>query len=254
MEAGTLDLFPSTATLTHARNLRKVDILLKAFEAAKKQVHYYALDLSFPELQRTFAELDTSTYQYVSFNALHGTYDDALAWFSNSSTDQSTCVMTMGSSLGNFSREGAAQFLNNFKSVLRPSDLILVGLDACQQPQRVYEAYNDSLLVTEKFYRNGLDHANSLLGYEAFRQEDWLVEGRYDEKLDRHHAAYLAQKDIKTKDFTFRRGERLPFEESFKYSEAQSDQLWHDCGLVQQMAFGNKRQDYCMDLKSSLQC
>ncbi|RVX75054.1 hypothetical protein B0A52_01331 [Exophiala mesophila] len=231
-------------------NLRKINILLEAFEAAKKKVDYYALDLSFPELQRTFAELDTSRYQHVSFNALHGTYDDALTWLSNSSGTQSTCVMTMGSSLGNFSREDAAGFLTKIKSVLGPADIILVGLDACQDPQRVFEAYNDSQLVTERFYRNGLDHANSLLGYEVFRQEDWSVEGRYDEQLDRHHATYLARKDIKTKDYSFKRGERLPFEESFKYSEAQSDQLWHDSGLVQQMAFGNKSADYFIHLLS----
>ena len=153
--------------------------------------------------------------------------------------------MTMGSSLGNFSREGAAQFLANFRKVLRPADLILVGLDACQQPQRVFEAYNDTKSVTETFYRNGLTHANSILGYEAFKQEEWQVEGRYDEKLDRHHASYLALRDINTQHFSFKKGERLHFEDAFKYSEAQSDQLWHATGLVQQVAFGNKREDYC---------
>ena len=84
----------------------------------------------------------------------------------------------MGSSLGNFERESASKFLASFKNALRPSDLVLVALDACQQPERVFRAYNDSEAVTEKFYRNGLTHANSLLGYEAFRQDEWQPEGR----------------------------------------------------------------------------
>jgi EasF-like predicted methyltransferase len=219
---------------------------LRAFEAAEKQVDYYALDLSLPELQRTFAKLNTDAYQYVSFNALHGTYDDALQWLSTSNDqDQATCLVTMGSSLGNFARESASKFLSDFKSVLRPSDLILVALDACQQPQRVFKAYNDSQAVTEKFYRNGLTHANSLLGYEAFKQNEWQPEGRYDEKLDRHHASYIPLTDVITKDFSFKKGERISFEEAFKYNSIQSDELWHESGLVPQAAYGNEAGDYC---------
>ena len=54
-------------------NLRKVNILLKALEKAKKRVDYFALDLSYDELCRTFSELDANQYSYVSFNAFHGT-------------------------------------------------------------------------------------------------------------------------------------------------------------------------------------
>lgn len=231
-------------------NLRKINILLKAFEAAKKHVDYYALDLSLPELKRTFAELDTGAYQYVSFNALHGTYDDALDWLNTSGNRRkATCLVTMGSSLGNFSRESASKFLTNFKNVLQPSDLILVALDACQQPQRVFQAYNDSQAVTEQFYRNGLDHANLLLGYEAFKQNEWRPEGRYDEKLDRHHASYIPLTDVVTKDFSFKKGERIALEDAFKYNSTQSDQLWHDSGLVPQISYPNDTGDYCKFLE-----
>lgn len=220
--------------------------MLKAFEAARKEVDYYALDLSLPELERTFAELDTDAYQFVSFNALHGTYDDALQWLTASNDKgQATCVMTLGSSLGNFERESAAEFLASFKNVLRPLDLMLVALDACQQPQRVFQAYNDSQAVTEKFYRNGLTHANSLLGYEAFKQNEWRPEGRYDEKLDRHHASYVALADVVTKDFSFKKGERISFEDAFKYNSTQCEELWHASGLVSHAAYGNKEEDYC---------
>jgi len=219
---------------------------LKAFEAAGKEVDYYALDLSLPELKRTFAELDTDAYQYVSFNALHGTYDDALHWLATSNDgNQTTCLLTMGSSLGNFERESASKFLASFKNALRPSDLVLVALDACQQPERVFRAYNDSEAVTEKFYRNGLTHANSLLGYEAFRQDEWQPEGRYDEELGKHHASYVALADITNKDFSFGKGERIHFEDAFKYNSTQCEKLWHESGLVPQAAYSNNEGDYC---------
>lgn len=228
------------------RNLRKVNILLRAFEAAKKKVEYYALDLSLSELQRTFSQLDTSAFRYVSFHALHGTYDDALSWLEKSRVDgRATCVMTMGSSLGNFTRDGAARFLADFSKALTSSDLILVGLDACQNPNRVFHAYNDSQKVTEQFYRNGLVHANNLLGYEAFKQDEWEIEGIYDQKSNRHQASYVALKPIRTTDFAFEGGEKIHLEDAFKYSETDCDDLWHAAGLIPQMSYGNETNDYC---------
>src|ERR1700712_661121 len=137
------------------RNLRKVNILLEAFEKAKKKAEYFALDLSLSELKRTFAELDTTAFHFVKFHGLHGTYDDGLSWLEKSRTDaRATCVMTLGSSIGNFTRESAAQFLGSFKKALAAPDFVLVGLDACQQSERIFHAYNDSQNITHSFYRN----------------------------------------------------------------------------------------------------
>lgn len=153
--------------------------------------------------------------------------------------------MTLGSSIGNFTRESAAQFLAEFKKVLTASDTILVGLDGCQQPDRVYRAYNDTPKTTEKFYRNGLSHANAILGYEAFKQHEWQIEGLYDDKQNRHQASYVALTSIETRDFSFEKGEKIRLEDAFKYSQVDSDRLWHEAGLVLQMAYGNKTNDYC---------
>ncbi|KIY03944.1 uncharacterized protein Z520_00636 [Fonsecaea multimorphosa CBS 102226] len=232
-------------------NLRKVNILLEAFEKANKNVEYYALDLSLSELKRTFAELDIKAFHHVTFRALHGTYDDALSWLKKSTDDaMTTCVMTMGSSLGNFTREEAAQFLASFKKVLAPSDFVMVGLDGCQQPGRVFPAYNDSLNVTERFYRNGLTHANNILGYEAFKQDEWGIDRLYDDKQNKHQASYVALKTINNKDFSFEKGEKVHLEDAFKYSEEERDALWHATGLIPQMSYGNKTNDYFVHLLS----
>ncbi|EXJ84167.1 hypothetical protein A1O3_04834 [Capronia epimyces CBS 606.96] len=232
-------------------NLRKVNILLRAFEAAEKRVDYYALDVSLSELKRTFAQIDTEAYQYVTLQALHGTYDDALSWLARSGADgKPTCLLTLGSSIGNFSREGAAEFLASFKRVLGSSDFVLVGLDSCQQPDRVFRAYNDSENVTKRFYRNGLTHANILLGYEAFKQDEWGLNTMYNEKLNKHEAFYVALQDIKTPDFSIVKGEQVHFEDSYKYSEAESDRLWHAAGLILQCAYGNKVNNYFIHLLS----
>lgn len=152
--------------------------------------------------------------------------------------------MTLGSSLGNFTREGAADFLKSFKDNLSAKDWMLVGLDGCQDEKRVFSAYNDSKNLTEKFYRNGLDHANQLLGYEVFKQDQWIVEGDYDNVDHRHRATYVALDDVTAPEVTFTKGQRLVFEYAYKYSEEQCDKLWHQSGLIPQLTVGNRTGDY----------
>lgn len=231
--------------LTLTSNLRKVDILLRAFEKAQKAVHYFALDLSLPELERTFAEISSDQYRYVRLTALHGTYDDGLAWMQRPENRQApTCVLSLGSSIGNFTRDQAASFLAGFAEALGLSDHLVIGLDSCQDAQKVFRAYNDSDNVTHRFYRNGLDHANKLLGYEAFKQDEWEIVGLYDEKLDRHEASYQALVDVSFENINFRRGEQLKLEEAHKYSSDQAKALWRSAGLIEQARFSNAAGDY----------
>ena len=229
-----------------ASNLRKVKILLDAFESAKKPVHYYALDLSLSELERTFSLVDAGSFKHVKFQGLHGTYDDGLAWLgkqrNGANRGYTTCVMSFGSSIGNFTPTDAAEWLADFAAVLDPADYLLVGLDACQDLNRIFEAYNDSEGVTEQFYRNGLDHANRLIGEEVFKQCDWQPETNVNKQ--RHQAVYLALRDVKTKDYSFTAGERLALEVSCKYSEEESLSLWRRSELIHQMAYANKTGDY----------
>lgn len=214
-------------------NLRKVNILLQALERAQKEIDYFALDLSYPELERTFAEVNTSKFKYVKFNGFHGTYDDGLAWLSQiQHKDRVNCVISLGSSMGNFGRDEAAQFLHSFSRALRPADLVIIGLDGTTDKDRIFPAYNDSQGVTEQFYRNGLDHANGVLGYKAFNQSDWAVLGEYVEAENKHLASYVALKDVEIDSVLIKEGEKIPFEHAHKYTVEQSDSLWHDSALI----------------------
>lgn len=207
-------------------------------ERAEKAVDYFALDLSYTELQRTFAKVNPSNYRYVKFNCFHGTYDDGLAWLSRPEhQDRVNCVLTLGSSVGNFSKAEAAQFLKSFSNALRPKDLIIVGLDGTTDGDRIFTAYNDSQGVTEQFYRNGFNHANSLLGYDAFKQSEWTVVGEYVQKEHKHLASFVALEDVLIDSVLIKKGEKLPFEHAYKYDVDQTDRLWHNSALVPQAAF-----------------
>jgi uncharacterized SAM-dependent methyltransferase len=80
-------------------NLRKVSILLRALEAAGKEIDYYALDLSPSELKRTLEQVPN--FKYVKCHGLHGTYDDGLDWLKAADHSSRTkVVMFLGSSIG----------------------------------------------------------------------------------------------------------------------------------------------------------
>lgn len=222
-----------------------MSILLHALEQAGKVVDYYALDLSLPELKRTLSAIGPDDYQHVQFRGLHGTYDDGLAWLKlPENVGRAKIILFLGSSLGNFPRSEAASFLRNFSAVLEPESQMLIGLDACQENDRVYHAYNDRQGTTHEFYRNGLVHANRVIGKEAFKLQDWDVVGEYNEIEGRHEAFYIPMVDVTIEGVHVKVGERVRFEESYKYSSSQSADLWELAGLAEHAVLGNRTDDY----------
>jgi uncharacterized SAM-dependent methyltransferase len=76
-----------------------VSLLLKALDAAGKNIDYYALDLSVEELRRTLEQVPA--FKHVKCHGLHGTYDDGLDWLKMpENQSRPKCVMSLGSSIG----------------------------------------------------------------------------------------------------------------------------------------------------------
>ncbi|EMC91772.1 hypothetical protein BAUCODRAFT_116776 [Baudoinia panamericana UAMH 10762] len=228
-------------------NLRKIKILLDALDAAGKHVEYYALDLMETELERTLA--DVPKYRYVRCQGLLGTYDDGFAWLQkDENASKSKTVLSMGSSIGNFPRDEAADFVRQITSALGPQDMLLIGVDACQDPQKVFHAYNDSEGVTHEFTANGLKHANRLLGYEAFKLDDWEIIGEYDNSRGGHRAFVIPRIDVEVEGILLKKGERIRIEESYKYSKTQANELWRASGVQEATIFSNDASTYALHL------
>ena len=217
---------------------------MQAFERAQKDTDYYALDLSRLELERTLAEVE-GKYKHVHCHGLVGTYDNGLEWLKRPENLQKPkFILWMGSSIGNLSRTEAVNFLKGFSEILGDKDSMLIGIDACQNKDRVYPAYNDKEGKTLEFYYNGLTNANKILGKETFSRADWKVIGEYDEDADGHQAFYSPVRDVVVEGISIKAGEKIQFEESNKYSLLQSSELWQRAGLIPQAIFGNRPDDY----------
>ncbi|SMQ54371.1 unnamed protein product [Zymoseptoria tritici ST99CH_3D7] len=230
-------------------NLRKVKILLDALERAEKRVSYYALDLMHSELVRTLAAVPKGAFKHVQCFGLHGTYDDGLEWLKKpENAEKPKAILSMGSSIGNFNREEAVGFLAQFAGILQPNDTLIIGIDACQEPDKVYHAYNDRDGVTHQFIMNGLSHANDLLGYEAFAPDDWQAMGEYDTVGERHRAFVIPQKDMQIEGVSLKAGEKIRIEESYKYNHDQALTLFTNAGVVEGARFTNSAGSYALHM------
>ena len=178
-------------------------------------------------------------------HGVFGTYDDGLAWVKKTANPRKPkCILWMGSSIGNLDRTEAVDFLKGISELLQGHDSMLIGIDACQESNKVYHAYNDKRGLTHEFILNGLMHANNLMGKDVFRKDEWKVVGEYDEVAGRHQAFYSPVRDVVVEGTLIRAGEKIRVEESYKYSLLQSNELWQRAGLTVQARFGNRINEY----------
>ncbi|KAL7274068.1 hypothetical protein RUND412_003052 [Rhizina undulata] len=239
-------------------NLRKVNILLKALESLGKRISYYALDLDVSELRRTLSQIRPDSFKNVQCFGLHGTYEDGCHWLKNNVDvrNKSKCLLWLGSSIGNFDREGAADFIQNFtRDALAPGskDCMLIGVDGCKDMEKVYTAYNDPHGVTERFILEGLWNANKILGGEYFKHGDWEYVGEWNGTLGRHQAFYEARREIifegsELKGVVVKKGERMQVEYSTKFDAGEARALWAEAGLIEGAQWANDQGDYFLHM------
>ena len=158
-------------------------------------------------------------------------------------------ILSMGSSIGNFTPNEAVEFLAQFAGELTSDDMMLIALDGCQNPERVYHAYNDRDDVTHNFTMNGLQHANKLLGYEAFKVSDWEAVGEYDQQRSAHRAFVVPKADVTIEGVLIKKGEKINIEESYKWPLYNAEKLFRlagaERGVIEGAFFTNEFGDYC---------
>ena len=126
-----------------------------------------------------------------------------------------------GSTLGNFEPHEASAFLRSARAILGPGALLVIGIDLEKDEKQLYAAYNDAAGVTGKFNKNVLVRINRELGGDfdlsAFTHR--AIYNRERHRIEMHLIARTAQTvQLLGRSFTFRAGESLHTESSYKYS------------------------------------
>ncbi|MCL5745480.1 MAG: L-histidine N(alpha)-methyltransferase [Acidobacteria bacterium] len=127
----------------------------------RQQVVYYPIDVSPAALAMCGQELGS----IASVIALEHSYLDGLCEVAaRRLPGQHLLLLFLGSTIGNFERSGAEDFLRQVRETMLPGDALLLGCDLVNPLRRMLLAYNDPAGVTAAFNLNLLGRINRELG------------------------------------------------------------------------------------------
>jgi dimethylhistidine N-methyltransferase len=126
-----------------------------------------------------------------------------------------------GSTLGNFEPHEACSFLRSARDILGQGALMVIGVDLEKDERVLYDAYNDAAGVTARFNLNVLHRINHELGgnfdLSAFTHR--AIYNRERHRIEMHLISRKAQSvRVLGRNFSFRAGESIHTESSYKYS------------------------------------
>ena len=146
-------------------------------------------------------------------------------------------VLYIGSSIGNFDPEEAAQLLQGVRAGLRRGDSLLLGVDLVKEDSTLLAAYDDRAGVTAAFNLNLLHRLNRELGadfnLEAFGHR--AVWNRAESRIEMHLVSRLSQRvrlAALELDVEFAAGETIHTENSFKYLPGQPETMLTEAGFT----------------------
>jgi dimethylhistidine N-methyltransferase len=142
-----------------------------------------------------------------------------------------------GSSIGNFTPEGAVALLRQVRGYCAPraGSGLLIGVDAKKDPAVLDAAYDDALGVTAAFNRNALLHLNRRFGFD-FALDGYVHRGFYNPGEGRIEMHLEALRDqvvrLGGRARQFRKGERIHTENSYKYHASEFEAMLRDAGFA----------------------
>jgi len=147
---------------------------------------------------------------------------------------QKKVVFFPGSTIGNFTREEALEFLRRVRRLAGTDGALLVGVDLKKDKKTLDAAYDDARGVTGAFNLNLLTRINRELGADfqvkRFRHKAFYdpVMGRIEMHIESLYSQFV---HVAGKRFNFAPGETIHTEISCKYSVAEFQELGRKAGF-----------------------
>jgi len=126
-----------------------------------------------------------------------------------------------GSTLGNFEPHEACGFLRTAREILGSGAQMIIGVDLEKDERVLYDAYNDAAGVTARFNLNVLVRINAELGgnFDISAFVHRAIYNRERHRIEMHLISRKAQSvRLLGRSFSFRSGESIHTESSYKYS------------------------------------
>lgn len=138
-----------------------------------------------------------------------------------------------GSTLGNFEPQEAAAFLRTARKILGEGAQMIIGVDLEKDERTLYDAYNDKAGVTARFNLNVLERINRELGgnFDLSGFMHRSIYNRDRHRIEMHLISRRAQSvRVLGHSFSFRPGESIHTENSYKYSLERFAELARSSG------------------------
>ena len=159
---------------------------------------------------------------------------------------ESRLVLYIGSSIGNFDPQPAAQLLAGIRAALETGDALLLGIDLVKDMPTLLAAYDDAAGVTAHFNLNLLARLNRELRADfdlasfAHRAVWNAAESRIEMHLESlaDQSVRLAALDL---EVSFNADERIHTENSYKYTPGQVEAMLAAAGFVVESTWTDAR-------------
>jgi L-histidine N-alpha-methyltransferase len=244
---------PAALVELGAGSADKTRLLLDAMVYSDRAELYVPIDVSAEFLEDSATKL-RAEYPTLGIEPLVGDIIDPLDL--GPGLPAPALLAFLGSTIGNFDREGARALLGNVSAAMRPDDRFLLGADLRKDPAVIERAYNDSQGVTAEFNLNVLRVLNRQLGAD-FDLSRFEHRAFYDRSLHRIEM-HLVSTDDQCVDIPgvgvvqFAGGESIRTEISCKYDRPTIDVMLRDADLQVDRWITDGAQSYALVLASRI--
>jgi dimethylhistidine N-methyltransferase len=202
---------------------RKTEILL---ERLPQLAAYVSIDVSPSALDDAKARL-AARFPTLDVRPIVGDFSQPLALPADVA-HQPRLGFFPGSTIGNLTPLEAQRLLRVFRAMLAPGGRLIVGVDLKKDLAVLLPAYNDAAGVTAAFNLNLLARINREIG-GTFDLDAFSHESIYNERDGRIEMHLVSRRDqdlaVGGRRFSFRAGETIHTENSYKYSLRQFQDL-----------------------------
>jgi dimethylhistidine N-methyltransferase len=246
----------------------KTAILLRYLSSQKKRIYYFPIDISASILMESTRTLK-SQFPNATITAIRSDYNTGIDRAAarcmatdgeeeeknNDASPYAKLILFLGSSIGNFEPMAARSFLRSIRQRLHTNDFLLVGSDLQKDEFVLNAAYNDKAGITAKFNLNLLARINRELGgnFELGKFKHYAFYNREQHRIEMHIVSNTDQQvyiEALCKNFSFRKGDSIHTENSYKYSLSQISALAKDSGFRIEKEFTDEKRWFNVALLS----
>jgi len=217
-------------------------------EAIPETAAYVPIDISREHLIDASVQLK-NLFPDLTVLPVCADYSQVISLDLDDAADGRISVFFPGSTIGNFSREHAVQFMSRVHQLVGVGGGMLIGVDLVKDERLLHAAYNDSKGVTAAFNKNMLSHINDRLG-SSFLPSAFDHRAFYDPVMQRIEMQLVSRVDQRVRvngnSIQFCKGEAVRTEYSHKYCLDQFERMSTEAGFVTEKVWLDENEHFAV--------